>query len=196
MDAELALYRRHFPVELHVNILPSLQVLKMLEYSDEDILRHHYLNWKMEDSGYQMPDHYGPFTGDVIGNGRITLAYAEALQECFFCENPTDYVPLVGHYHTVKLFEEAFNRITDVQRTLDLMPVQGFVAGYAGEFSSMRGLALHIMQVADEFIDCLSDSADDSSDEDSDDGRVFDNSSADDSDDEVVFDGRTFIYVD
>jgi len=167
MDAEIALLRQHLPLDLHYNILPTLQVLKMLSMDNEDNLGFHYLHWRLEnEGGYEMPDHFGPFTGNVIGNGRITVAYAEGLQEYFFSENANDYIELVGHYHTLKLMEALMEMVTNLPRTLDLMRVHDFAATYMGEFSPFRGLAMHALQEEAEQamtdVDGESDSDDDS----------------------------------
>lgn len=164
MDAELALYREHIPLDLHYNIQPTLQVLKMLQ-NHEDNLGFHYHHWRLEDEGgYVMPDHFGPFTGHVIGNGRITVAYAEGLQEYFCCENATDYIGLVGHYNTLKLMVALMEMVTDLRRTLGLMHVHDFAAAYMGEFSPLRGLAMRALQ--DESEAAMTDEEGDSNSDD------------------------------
>jgi hypothetical protein len=149
MDAELALYREHIPVDLHYNILPSLQVLKMLEYTDDGAADYNYRVWLR------------------ANNDNVSIEYAEALQDCFHCENPTDYVSLVDSYNTVKVFEALFNHVTDLRRTLGLMRVHDFAAAYMGEFSPMRGLALHALHEEEEQAMTEGESSsDDDSDED------------------------------
>jgi hypothetical protein len=155
MDAELALYHEHIPVDLHYNILPTLQVLKMLQYTDDDAADYHYRIWLRENVG---------ITPEIDGNGLVSIEYAEALQECFHCDN---HAPLVSHYNTIKLFEALFNLVTDLKRTLRLMRVHDFAAAYMGEFSPMRGLAVHALREEAEqaFTDGESNSDDDSSSE-------------------------------